>query len=403
MRGREDMSSFVYEQPRRRDPGYAGPAGGFGWMAGSVGRMSIIRGITRSVPQAIALLTLVVVSACATKGEVYGTTDELLAKLEQMKEPGYICAPQEYAKAIANAYFARSESDFGDTMKARHHLGEAQVWYDQAYAATHNPDHTVKEGCEGDLDDDGVLNSVDQCPENPEDYDGDQDTDGCPEWDKDGDGIPDEKDQCPNDAEDKDDFEDADGCPDNDNDLDGIPDEKDKCKNQPEDFDKFEDEDGCPELDNDGDGIPDVKDKCPNEAEDVDGDQDDDGCPDLYKNIVIKEDKIELKQKIFFAFNKSTILERSFGLLGEVAQALKDRPKIKVRIEGHTDDKGSAKYNKTLSEKRAKAVRDHMLQQGVGPERMIAIGYGEETPIADNDTEEGREMNRRVEFVIIEK
>ena len=349
---------------------------------------------------AVVVTVLALAAGCITRGDVYTTSDDLLKKMEEMKEPGYICAPEAYAKAMSHTYFSRTESDHGDTLKAKSHLKEAVKWYEVAYKQSHYPDRTVREGCEGDDDDDSVLNSKDRCPQEPEDYDGDQDHDGCPEWDKDGDGIPEDKDQCPNDPEDKDGFEDADGCPDMDNDLDGIPDKTDKCANQPEDFDKFQDEDGCPDPDNDADGIPDVKDKCPNQPEDFDGDQDDDGCPDLYKSIVIKEDKIELKQKIFFAFNKAKIKAQSFAMLEEVAMALKDHPKIKVRIEGHTDSKGRDRYNLKLSDKRAKSVRMFLLERGVAADRMVAIGYGETKPIADNSDEEGREMNRRVEFFI---
>lgn len=351
----------------------------------------------------IVLVPVAAMFGCVTGAEVDRTTNELLKKLQDIEEAGYICAPQELANATAHVYFARTESELGDTLRAKAHLDAAREWYLKVYDETHSPDHTPREGCEGDDDDDGILNSKDRCPEVAEDYDHDNDTDGCPEWDKDGDGIADEKDQCPMDPEDKDGFEDSDGCPDKDNDLDGIPDENDRCPNQAEDFDQFQDEDGCPEVDNDGDGIPDAKDKCPNEPEDFDGDQDEDGCPDLYKSIVIKEDKIELKQKIHFAFNKATILPDSFGLLEEVASALKDHPKIKVRIEGHTDSKGSDTYNLKLSDARAKSVRDFLIQRGVSPDRMIAIGYGESRPIADNETEEGRQMNRRVEFFIIER
>ncbi len=130
---------------------------------------------------------------------------------------------------------------------------------------------------------------------------------------------------------------------------------------------------------------------------------DEDGCPDLYKNIVVKEDKIELKDKVYFAFNKANIMAQSFDMLKEVGAAIKAKPTIKVRIEGHTDNKGKAKYNKELSEKRAKAVREFLIKEGVAPDRMIAIGYGSEKPIADNSTEEGRDLNRRVEFIIIEQ
>src|SRR5207247_153809 len=98
--------------------------------------------------------------------------------------------------------------------------------------------------------------------------------------DSDGDGIPNAKDKCPLVPEDKDGFQDDDGCPDPDNDGDDVPDGEDKCPNDPEAVDGFQDDDGCPDPDNDHDGIPDVKDKCPNEPETVNGIKDDDGCPD---------------------------------------------------------------------------------------------------------------------------
>jgi OmpA-OmpF porin, OOP family len=98
--------------------------------------------------------------------------------------------------------------------------------------------------------------------------------------DIDGDGIPDDRDQCPDMPEDKDGFQDEDGCPDFDNDNDGIYDAQDKCPNEPEDFDGFEDQDGCLDIDNDHDGISDKLDKCPNTPEDIDGYMDEDGCPE---------------------------------------------------------------------------------------------------------------------------
>ncbi len=135
-------------------------------------------------------------------------------------------------------------------------------------------------GAPDDSDHDGIADDVDKCPNEPEDKDGFQDADGCPDPDNDGDGILDAADKCPNDAEDFDGFQDEDGCPDPDNDKDGIPDVKDKCPNQAEDHKPPFPNDGCPSLDDDGDGIPNDKDKCPNEKEDKDGFQDDDGCPD---------------------------------------------------------------------------------------------------------------------------
>ena len=129
----------------------------------------------------------------------------------------------------------------------------------------------------GDRDGDGIKDSVDKCPDEPEDKDGFEDEDGCPDPDNDQDGVPDSKDQCPN----KPGPWERNGCPiDEDRDGDGIPDSKDKCPDEPEDRDQFEDDDGCPELDNDRDGIPDNDDKCPNEPETKNGIDDQDGCPD---------------------------------------------------------------------------------------------------------------------------
>lgn len=132
-----------------------------------------------------------------------------------------------------------------------------------------------------DQDDDGLDDKDDQCPTEPEDRDGYQDGDGCPDGDNDLDAIADSSDKCPNQAEDMDGFEDTDGCPDLDNDKDGLPDVADQCPNEPETKNNYKDEDGCPdEADTDNDGVPDDRDQCPQDAEDTDGFQDTDGCPD---------------------------------------------------------------------------------------------------------------------------
>ena len=135
----------------------------------------------------------------------------------------------------------------------------------------------------GDRDGDGYKDDVDQCPDDPEDFDDFEDEDGCPEPDNDKDGILDDPDKCPNEPETKNGYQDEDGCPDAttfDRDGDRIPDDVDKCPDDPEDFDNFEDEDGCPDPDNDKDGIKDIEDACPNVPEDKDGFEDTDGCPD---------------------------------------------------------------------------------------------------------------------------
>ncbi len=120
------------------------------------------------------------------------------------------------------------------------------------------------------------------------------------------------------------------------------------------------------------------------------------------KKAKIVEERIEISEKVQFAYNDSTILPASNDLLNDVATVMKQHPEVKkIRIEGHASSEGNDEYNKDLSDRRAKSVMDFLVKVGVDPERMEAIGYGEERPIADNETEEGREKNRRVEFNII--
>src|SRR5262249_48998032 len=209
----------------------------------------------------------------------------------------------------------------------------------------------------GDRDHDGVPDSQDLCPDEPEDRDGFEDADGCPDPDNDQDGIPDAQDKCPNEPEDRDGFQDDDGCPEPDNDGDGIADAQDKCPNEPEDRDGFEDDDGCPELDNDGDGIADAVDPCPNQAETRNGADADDGCPDSGGAVVVTASKIEVPDQIQFETGSARILGRSLALLDHIAEKIKANPQVKrIRIEGHTDDVGSAERNLKVSQSRADAV-----------------------------------------------
>ncbi|AKT37048.1 thrombospondin type 3 repeat-containing protein [Chondromyces crocatus] len=131
-----------------------------------------------------------------------------------------------------------------------------------------------------DADGDGIPDDRDACRELPEDMDGFQDDDGCPEGDNDEDGVVDEEDQCPTEKEDEDGFEDEDGCPDPDNDGDGVLDVVDACPDEPGPDSKDPERRGCPLGDADGDGILDTEDLCPEEPEDKDGHRDEDGCPD---------------------------------------------------------------------------------------------------------------------------
>ncbi len=120
-----------------------------------------------------------------------------------------------------------------------------------------------------------------------------------------------------------------------------------------------------------------------------------------FDKINVTNEKIEIKEKIRFATGKDTILFDSYPLLDEIAQAIVDNAKMQISIEGHTDSSGSDAFNQRLSQKRAEAVRDYLIARGVEATRLKAVGYGESQPIAPNDTEEGREKNRRVEFNII--
>ncbi len=262
------------------------------------------------------------------------------------------------------------------------------------------------EGCpDPDNDQDTILDIHDTCPNDPEDFDGFRDDDGCPDPDNDQDGILDVSDLCPDDPEDFDEFEDANGCPDPDNDQDGILDVDDTCPNDPEDFDGFEDDDGCPDRDNDQDGLQDPADTCPNDPEDFDGFEDDDGCPEEGEGLVqLTCDAIIIADRIHFDTASDVIQPQSYRLLDQVASILQSVSYIHlVRIEGHTDDRGDDEYNLDLSQRRADSVLRYMLDAGISARRIEAVGYGEADPVASNDSSGGRAENRRVEFTILEQ
>ncbi len=262
------------------------------------------------------------------------------------------------------------------------------------------------DGCpEPDNDNDGILDVDDRCPNVPEDRDGDRDEDGCPEGnrdgDRDGDGIPDSKDKCPDVPEDRDGFEDEDGCPDPDNDKDGIPDVEDQCPNDPEDRDGFEDEDGCPEPDNDRDRIPDVKDRCPNEPETYNGFEDEDGCPDKGK-VIIEGSDILILEKVQFETGSAKILPQSNAILDAVAATLKGHPEfLIVEVGGHADERASDEYNLRLTRARAASVMQALRARGISPNRLISQGYGEYCPLDEASNPVAWEKNRRVEFKVV--
>jgi outer membrane protein OmpA-like peptidoglycan-associated protein len=267
-----------------------------------------------------------------------------------------------------------------------------------------------EDGCpDYDNDNDGIPDSLDKCPNVPEDKDGFQDQDGCPDYDNDNDGIPDSLDKCPNVPEDKDGFQDADGCPDYDNDADGIPDSLDKCPNIPEDIDGFEDADGCPDYDNDKDGIPDSVDRCPMVPEVFNGYKDEDGCPDTVPTPIVAKPTVKEMQvlntklrDINFKTASAELLPASYAALDYVTSFLRQYSQLKYEIQGHCDSRGDEDYNLLLSAARAGTVRAYLLSKGIADSTLIGIGYGKARPIADNKTAAGRALNRRVEFHFIE-
>lgn len=172
-----------------------------------------------------------------------------------------------------------------------------------------------------------------------------------------------------------------------------MPDYKDECPNTPEAAFGHIDAKGC-ELDSDGDGVPDYKDECPL----VPGLKNNKGCPEVKREI--RQLLQKAMQGIEFETGKSTIKSKSFPLLDQIANIFIENSNYIIEVQGHTDNTGKAESNKTLSDKRAHAVMDYMIKKGVPAERMTAVGYGQEQPIADNNTKAGRAKNRRVEFKI---
>jgi outer membrane protein OmpA-like peptidoglycan-associated protein len=245
-----------------------------------------------------------------------------------------------------------------------------------------------------DADGDGILDDVDQCPNEAEDFDGFQDEDGCPDLDNDGDGVPDANDGCPNDPEDIDGFQDEDGCPDPDNDGDGILDADDQCPNEPGPPENK----GCPDPDRDGDGVPDRIDNCPDEP----GTAENQGCqaPQL---VVIGEGRLEIREMVYFQTGSARLQKRSWALLDNVAKVMLAHPEMElVRVEGHTDSTGSLKTNMRLSKQRAQSVVRYLITKGgVAKERLMAEGFGPTRPLVpDAKTKDELAQNRRVEFHI---
>ncbi|MGO8994905.1 MAG: OmpA family protein [Polyangiaceae bacterium] len=261
-----------------------------------------------------------------------------------------------------------------------------------------------------DRDGDGIPDTEDACPDERGVRTDDPKTNGCPPPppppDRDGDGIPDSQDACPEQSGVKTDNPTTNGCPPPppDRDKDGVPDADDACPDVAGVKTADPKTNGCPppppDPDRDKDGIPNEQDACPDEAGPKNADPKKNGCPEA----IVKNNQIVILDQVKFATGSARILPASNGVLTAVLTILKDHPEIKkVSIEGHTDNKGAAALNKRLSASRAASVVAWLTTKGIAKQRLSSIGYGMERPIDTNETDEGRQENRRVEFHIVEQ
>lgn len=233
-------------------------------------------------------------------------------------------------------------------------------------------------GCP-DTDSDGIVDASDACPE----VFGSAEFQGCP--DTDGDGIADKDDSCPE-VKGLKEFQ---GCPDTDGD--GVADKDDKCV----DVKGPKENQGCPWPDRDGDKVFDKDDKCP----DVTGTVENNGCPEM--NEAVLKSLSDYAKTILFESGKTTFQQRTFTVLQNITGILKEYPNAKFSIEGHTDSDGSDALNQTLSEDRAAAVKDYLIENGINASRLSSKGFGESMPIDSNKTRAGKANNRRVEVKLV--
>jgi OOP family OmpA-OmpF porin len=253
-------------------------------------------------------------------------------------------------------------------------------------------------GCPIDSDGDGVCDGLDQCPNTP--HGCQVDAKGCP-IDSDRDGVCDGLDQCPNTPSGC--KVDARGCP-TDSDGDGVCDELDNCPNTPVGCQV--DAHGCP-IDSDGDGVCDGLDKCPNTPAGTTVDKD--GCPVVDREKQLEQELLDTGMirlsNVNFDYDKATIRPDAYAVLDTVGRVLTKWPGLKIEIGGHTDSRGSDAYNRALSQRRAASVRAYLLAhfQQFKPAQITSKGYGESKPIAPNTSPANMQLNRRVEFVVLNR
>ena len=242
----------------------------------------------------------------------------------------------------------------------------------------HNAGLVFKFGAK-DTDNDGIYDKDDACPE----VNGLKQFNGCPDTDLDG--IADKDDACPDVAG----VKSLGGCPDADGD--GITDKKDNC---PE-VKGPKENNGCPWPDKDGDSVLDKDDKCP----DVKGTVANKGCPEVSEEAIKRLN--DYAKTILFDTNKATFQQRTYPVLEAITAILKEYPSSNFSIEGHTDSDGKDAANQTLSENRAAAVKDYLIEKGIAASRLSSKGFGESMPIDTNKTKAGKANNRRVEVKLV--
>lgn len=232
---------------------------------------------------------------------------------------------------------------------------------------------------EEDRDNDGIADSEDNCP----DLKGLSKHNGCPP-DTDGDGIYNPNDACPNHAG----TIETNGCP-PDSDGDGLHNGIDNCPT----IAGVRENGGCP-ADSDGDGVYDVDDKCPNRP----GTAANAGCPKVKLDDAEKELLATAVKAVEFETGSATLKASSTATLDKVAALMSKYSAYKLSIKGHTDSAGDFDKNIILSDQRARAAKDYLISKGISSSRIKSKGFGPRIPVDTNDTPQGRQNNRRVEF-----
>ncbi|MFA5623952.1 MAG: OmpA family protein [Bradymonadales bacterium] len=378
-----------------------------------------------SVVAALMLASL----GCVDANKLKAQTKQIKETAERIESPAYRCAPKEFALGKAHGEFGSMELGDGNGRRAEDHVVFGYAHMQDAERISSHP--ACQDGALKDRDQDGIIDSEDLCPDVP----GVAEYKGCPDPDPDKDSVCSiwvseagligsfdcqGMDHCPDTPGELA----YSGCSNPDTDSDGICDPWVEKLGFLEKFPGCSGSDlcptvrgvpefkGCPNPDPDRDGVCDPwvsemnmlgqlsdcqgSDKCPFEK----GVLEEDGCPPPNKYLVVTEDRIELKEQVFFATNKTKVLKQSEPLLDEIAKVLKNNPTIHIRVEGHTDSSGRHRNNVKLSQGRAKSVVSELIKRGIEKGRMVSEGFGPDRPIDTNDTPEGKANNRRVEIHI---